>query len=239
MSDRDDALRRELGWTGPEESDYEPAPEESAVTAATPLPSRPPVDYLPPVSAPESALEAATTQELPDPPAAAAPSPSATGRGPIRRRSPAGRGLRPAARCSARRRDVPRPGQAVRAAPAVGSATEPATPRLAAGTWTTTAAGSGSGPGQTTGTTPVRRLAGPALRSGSARRTATGVLRRPDPGRRTGSQPARHPGPRLAPRRLQVDVRTRSTPVSPPRRSGRPNSRRASRWPCGATTRSA
>ena len=26
VSDRDDALRKELGWTGPEESDYEPAP---------------------------------------------------------------------------------------------------------------------------------------------------------------------------------------------------------------------
>ena len=26
MSERDDALRRQLGWTGPEESDYEPAP---------------------------------------------------------------------------------------------------------------------------------------------------------------------------------------------------------------------
>ncbi|MGB5112325.1 MAG: MinD/ParA family protein [Mycobacterium sp.] len=39
MSDRDDALRRELGWTGPEESDYEPA---------APAPSRPPVDFAPP-----------------------------------------------------------------------------------------------------------------------------------------------------------------------------------------------
>lgn len=64
MSDRDDALRRDLGWTGPEESDYEPAPVDPAPTspsmpdsgpiptpaftpAATPLPSRPPVDYAP------------------------------------------------------------------------------------------------------------------------------------------------------------------------------------------------
>ncbi|MGK2870137.1 MAG: MinD/ParA family ATP-binding protein [Mycobacterium sp.] len=36
MSDRDDALRRELGWTGPEESAYEPA---------TPPPSRPPIAH--------------------------------------------------------------------------------------------------------------------------------------------------------------------------------------------------
>lgn len=48
VSDRDDALRKDLGWTGPEETDYEPAPVEPAFTpAATPLPSRPPVDFEP------------------------------------------------------------------------------------------------------------------------------------------------------------------------------------------------
>ncbi|MEU0497123.1 MinD/ParA family protein [Mycobacterium sp. NPDC006124] len=48
MSDRDDALRRELGWTGPEESDYEPSPTPATFTPATaPLPPRPPVDYPP------------------------------------------------------------------------------------------------------------------------------------------------------------------------------------------------
>ena len=49
MSDRDDDLRRQLGWTGPEETDYEPAPVEPTFTqAATPLPTRPPVDFVPP-----------------------------------------------------------------------------------------------------------------------------------------------------------------------------------------------
>ena len=32
MSDRDDALRKELGWTGPEETDYEPATVEPSIT---------------------------------------------------------------------------------------------------------------------------------------------------------------------------------------------------------------
>ncbi|WP_029112165.1 MinD/ParA family protein [Mycobacterium sp. URHB0044] len=50
MTERDDALRRQLGWTGPEETDYEPPskPAEPTFTpAATPLPSRPPVDFVP------------------------------------------------------------------------------------------------------------------------------------------------------------------------------------------------
>lgn len=47
MSDRDDALRRELGWTGPVESDYEPVSEKHVKPAPAPVPSRPPVDYLP------------------------------------------------------------------------------------------------------------------------------------------------------------------------------------------------
>ena len=46
MSDRDDALRKELGWTGPEESDYEP-PAAEPVRPPPPLPSRPPVDQGP------------------------------------------------------------------------------------------------------------------------------------------------------------------------------------------------
>ena len=50
MTDRDDALRRELGWTGPEDSDYEPptAKPEPAVGPKPPAPSRPPVDFVPP-----------------------------------------------------------------------------------------------------------------------------------------------------------------------------------------------
>lgn len=52
MSDRDDALRRELGWTGPVESDYEPAPAKSAPPVSDAVPSRPPVDYVPPPTEP-------------------------------------------------------------------------------------------------------------------------------------------------------------------------------------------
>jgi MinD-like ATPase involved in chromosome partitioning or flagellar assembly len=49
VSDRDDALRRELGWTGPEESDYEPATEIRPKPATeAPVPPRPPVDFVPP-----------------------------------------------------------------------------------------------------------------------------------------------------------------------------------------------
>ena len=47
MSDRDDALRHQLGWTGPEETDYEPAAPQPSVTPAAPPPSRPPVDPVP------------------------------------------------------------------------------------------------------------------------------------------------------------------------------------------------
>jgi MinD-like ATPase involved in chromosome partitioning or flagellar assembly len=50
VTDRDDALRRELGWTGPENSDYEP-PTPRSEPAAEPEPSvtsRPPVDFVPP-----------------------------------------------------------------------------------------------------------------------------------------------------------------------------------------------
>ncbi|OBF38186.1 ATPase [Mycobacterium sp. ACS1612] len=49
MTDRDDALRRELGWTGPEESDYEPPkpkPEQPQQDKPS-VPSRPPVDFVP------------------------------------------------------------------------------------------------------------------------------------------------------------------------------------------------
>lgn len=49
MSDRDDALRQELGWTGPEESDYEPpAKAVPPPVPAAPVPPRPPVDFVPP-----------------------------------------------------------------------------------------------------------------------------------------------------------------------------------------------
>jgi MinD-like ATPase involved in chromosome partitioning or flagellar assembly len=50
VSDRDDALRQELGWTGPEEADYEP-PTKAAPqpTPPAPVPPRPPVDFGPPM----------------------------------------------------------------------------------------------------------------------------------------------------------------------------------------------
>lgn len=49
MSDRDDALRHELGWTGPEESDYEPpAKAVPPPTPPAPVPPRPPVDFVAP-----------------------------------------------------------------------------------------------------------------------------------------------------------------------------------------------
>ena len=57
MNERDDALRRELGWTGPEETDREPAPpaaEPTSTPASAPLPSRPPVEFVPADTAPEA-----------------------------------------------------------------------------------------------------------------------------------------------------------------------------------------
>ena len=65
MTDRDDALRRELGWTGPEETDYEPpiARPEPAAPARPPVPSRPPVDFNPPDLSPKPPDEAATDDE--------------------------------------------------------------------------------------------------------------------------------------------------------------------------------
>lgn len=59
MTDRDDALRRELGWTGPEETDFEPPvpkPEPPA-PPKPPVPSRPPVDFVAPDPAPRPPAE--------------------------------------------------------------------------------------------------------------------------------------------------------------------------------------
>lgn len=70
MSDRDDALRKDLGWTGPEETDYEPAAVEPTYPpAGPPLQSRPPVDYTPHQAPAEPSAAADVTQELPPPPA--------------------------------------------------------------------------------------------------------------------------------------------------------------------------
>ncbi|HEX2284936.1 MAG TPA: MinD/ParA family protein [Mycobacterium sp.] len=50
MTDRDDALRKQLGWTGPAQTDYEPdaAEPEPAAPQKPPVPSRPPVEFVPP-----------------------------------------------------------------------------------------------------------------------------------------------------------------------------------------------
>jgi MinD-like ATPase involved in chromosome partitioning or flagellar assembly len=63
VTDRDDALRRELGWTGPEETDFEPpTPKPEPPPPPKPsVPSRPPVDFVAP--------------EPPNPPDEAAQSP--------------------------------------------------------------------------------------------------------------------------------------------------------------------
>ncbi|OBG81552.1 ATPase [Mycobacterium sp. NS-7484] len=49
MSDPDDTLRRELGWTGPEESHFEPdtRPTRRQPPAPPSIPGRPPVDFTP------------------------------------------------------------------------------------------------------------------------------------------------------------------------------------------------
>jgi MinD-like ATPase involved in chromosome partitioning or flagellar assembly len=73
VTDRDDALRRELGWTGPEETDYEPpVPRpEPAAPPKPPVPSRPPVEFVPPDLAPRPPDEAAMDDERATPPGAA------------------------------------------------------------------------------------------------------------------------------------------------------------------------
>jgi hypothetical protein len=53
VTDRDDALRRELGWAGPEESDDEPETGRPGAAEPSPpadslAPRRPPVDFVPP-----------------------------------------------------------------------------------------------------------------------------------------------------------------------------------------------
>lgn len=96
MTDRDDALRRELGWTGPEESDFEPdtGPAEPPPPPAPPVPRRPPVDFIP-KRPPETADDPAPAAEAearpvspgpnrlaPEPPAPASHHESPRGGGP-------------------------------------------------------------------------------------------------------------------------------------------------------------
>jgi len=65
VTDRDDELRRKLGWTGPEETDFEPSadPEPTPPTRQAAVP-RPPVDYLPPASPDPRDEEFGTTTEV-------------------------------------------------------------------------------------------------------------------------------------------------------------------------------
>ncbi|MDT7732540.1 MAG: hypothetical protein QOK45_2793, partial [Mycobacterium sp.] len=70
MTDRDDALRREL--TGPEETSNEPpvAKAEPAAPARPSVPSRPPVDFTPPDLSPKPPDEASTDDHRAAPPGA-------------------------------------------------------------------------------------------------------------------------------------------------------------------------
>jgi MinD-like ATPase involved in chromosome partitioning or flagellar assembly len=93
VTDRDDALRKELGWTGSEESDYEPdSPEpEAAAPEGPPVPSRPSrpsVDFVapdPPATPADAAPredEQATPPGRPRAPHPPAPEPVAPRGGP-------------------------------------------------------------------------------------------------------------------------------------------------------------
>ena len=77
MTDRDDALRKELGWTGTEETDYEPpTPKpEPAPPPKPPVPSRPPVDFVAPDRGPSPSGEEDTERAAPPSGRWAAPTP--------------------------------------------------------------------------------------------------------------------------------------------------------------------
>jgi MinD-like ATPase involved in chromosome partitioning or flagellar assembly len=85
VTDRDDALRRELGWTDPEDSDYEPpaAKPEPAPGPKPPAPSRPPVDFVPPDRGQGPSAEADDEHAAPPsgrwPPPAPSPEPDPRG----------------------------------------------------------------------------------------------------------------------------------------------------------------
>lgn len=88
MNDRDDDLRRQLGWTGPEDARFDPeppdpAPPTEALPPAAPVPLRPPVDHVPTVASPTAAADPprqdthpwGQQQGWPHPPHAPAPHP--------------------------------------------------------------------------------------------------------------------------------------------------------------------
>jgi MinD-like ATPase involved in chromosome partitioning or flagellar assembly len=80
VTDRDDALRRELGWTGPEETDYEPPKPkpEPPTPPKAPVPSRPPVDFVAP-EPPRPPADAAREEERKPPRVPPAPEPGPRG----------------------------------------------------------------------------------------------------------------------------------------------------------------
>lgn len=65
MTDRDDALRKQLGWTGPDQPGSEPEAEDTdtAGPSTPPMAARPPVDYPPPPATPDPTPPA----QLPEP----------------------------------------------------------------------------------------------------------------------------------------------------------------------------
>ena len=79
MTDRDDELRRKLGWTGPEETDFEPSddPEPTPPTRQA-APPRPPVDYIPPSSPDTTREEDLRATEVTRAPVAPTPDPDAS-----------------------------------------------------------------------------------------------------------------------------------------------------------------
>jgi MinD-like ATPase involved in chromosome partitioning or flagellar assembly len=80
VTDRDDALRRELGWTGPEESDFEPSTPkpDPGPPLKPPVPSRPPVDFVAP-EPPRPPADAAREEERKPPRVPPAPEPGPRG----------------------------------------------------------------------------------------------------------------------------------------------------------------
>lgn len=70
MSDRDDALRRELGWTGPMESDDEPGADTGPIPAQRPAapPAHRPAPARPPIPGPPPSRPPGPGQPYPPPP---------------------------------------------------------------------------------------------------------------------------------------------------------------------------
>ena len=252
MTDRDDALRRELGWTGPEETDYEPpTPKpEPAPPPKPPVPSRPPVDFVAPDRGPSPSAEEDDERAAPPSSRWAAPAP-----GP----EPGPQGGQPDAPPPPFL-DPERPGGSFRQpppryGPPPGSPRDtgplPTANRPEDGPWSqppgwqptrpTRPAGQTAPPpppaGPPTGSTVAAPGYGPEAAAGAS--PAARVVRRPDPGRRPG---ARTPGAARAAAGVSRCTRPPSgwsISASRPTRSGRPSWRTRSSRCCAATTRSA